>query len=189
MPAQNLDESRLFETAVREGTKAFRSAIEKYGGERFYAFCFYTNNDVTSVYPTANTEEGFRRICASDDPDDLNYYRWAPAEWDLDFGQFEETDLMLKTNRRLYPHYAKDENESAEQFGHRKRQTLVTLTNVLLRIRESGLFASRAVRDRLAFWVNIGDAMPGEIEWMFQPAIPHLDMEDVTELRRLFEFG
>jgi hypothetical protein len=189
MPAQNLDQSRLLDTAVSEGKAAFQAALAKYPNERFYAFCFYTDNDVSSVYPTASTTEGSQRICNSDDPDDLNYYRWAPAEWDIDFGQFGDADLMLETNKLLHPDYSNYGDEPAVQFGERKRQTLITLTNALLKTRESGIFANRAVRDRIAFWINIGDAMPEEIEWMFQPAIPHLETDDVTELRRLFQFS
>ncbi len=189
MPEQNLDQSRLLDTAVSEGKAAFQAALAKYPTDRFYAFCLCTDNDVTSVYPTANTTEGFQRICNSDDPDDVNYYRWAPAEWDIDFGQFGDADLMPRTNKLLHPDYSNYRDEPAVQFGERKRKTLMTLTDALLEIRESGIFTNRAVRERLAFWINIGDAMPGEIEWMFQPAIAHLETVDVTELRRLYQFS
>lgn len=187
MPSQNLNQRALAEVATREGSAAFRKALTLYPTESFYAFCFYTDNDVTSVYPHAATEEGFSRICPSDDPEDRLYYRWAPAEWDLDFGQFDRPDPMLETNRMLFPREG-EPSESDDSFGERKRITLVTLTECLLSIRSSGVFSGRSTKPRLAFWVNIGDAMDSEISWMLGPALPHLHADDAEELKRMFEW-
>lgn len=189
MPAQRLNQDQLFEVALQEGTAAFEAAIAQYNNERFYAFCFYTDNDVTSIYPTANTLEGFERIYPGGNPSDRNYYKWYPGEWDLDFGQLGDRDLMEATNTLLYPDSSNEANETDEAFGERKRQTLITLTRVLLTICEVKVFANHGVHERLAFWVNIGDAIEQEIEWMFQPALPHLKTNDVHELRQLFEFA
>jgi hypothetical protein len=188
MPAQNLDQAALLAAAVDEGLSAFKAAVAKYRGERFYAFCFYTDNDVTSVYPTAATLEGFERVCPTDAaPQDRLYYRWAPAEWDLDFGQHASARFMTLTNRLMYP-AADEPDEPPGAFGARKRRTLATLTAALLEIRAVGVFATVATSSRIACWVNIGDAIEGEIEWMFEPAIVHLEPRDRADLRALFEF-
>ena len=185
MPKQGLEQKRLLETAFLDGRAEFEAVIAKYPKERFYAFCFYTDNDVTSVFPTANTVEGIDRIF---DPtlESRLYYRWNPAEWKLDFGNHR---LMVETNNLLYPSFDPPEpEEPSSEFGKRKRDTIRTLNAALLKIRESGIFSGHSVRDRIAFWLNIGDAMPGEIEWMFQPVLSHLDREDIDELRKLFVF-
>ena len=56
--------------SVAANRKDCTAALAAYPQEQFYAFCLYTDNDVTSVYPTANTAEGFQRIWSSDAPED-----------------------------------------------------------------------------------------------------------------------
>lgn len=186
MPSKNLDQNRLFEAAVREGTAAFQAAISQYPQEQFYAFSFYTDNDVTSLYPVANTVEGLQRIDPGDDPEERNYYQWTPDEWDIDFGQYDEADLMAETNQLLQPTADEYElDESLEAFGERKRCTLLTLNKALLSIRETGIFSGHSAREKLAFWVNIGDPMPDEVEWMLNPTIPHLEAQDAAALQAL----
>lgn len=184
MPSQSLDQKRLLETAFAEGRAAFEAVISRYPNERFYAFCLYTDNDVTSVFPTANTIEGIERIL-NPALESRHYYQWNPAEWQLDFGH----RFMDETNNLLYPSFDPPERpDPPGAFGKRKRATIGTLSAALLRIRESGIFTGHGLHERIAFWLNIGDAMPGEIEWMFQPVLPHLDRADLDELRKLFEF-
>jgi hypothetical protein len=187
MPAHTLDFELLRKTAVREAIVAFQAAVSKYSSEEFYVFCLYTDNDVTSVYPVANTLEGLKRICAASDDEGTNYYRWAPAEWDLDFGQYEPSSHMTETNKLLYP--VEHPEEENEVFGERKQRALVTLTDVLAEVRESGVFSGHSRHSKIAFWVNIGDAMDQEIEWMFQPAIAHLESTELQSIRRLFGFS
>lgn len=187
MPAHNLDFDLLRKTAVREAIVAFQAAVSKYSDETFYVFCLYTDNDVTSVYPVANTLEGFQRICAASNNEEPNYYQWAPAEWDLDFGQYDQSGFMAKTNKLLYP--TEYPEESGEVFGERKRRALIALTEVLAEVRESGVFSDHSRHSRIAFWVNIGDAMDREIEWMFQPTIQHLESVDLQQIRQLFDFS
>lgn len=186
MPAINLDQKVLFECAVAEGITAFKAAVKKYSTENFYAFCFYTDNDVTSIYPHAHTREGLKRIYTGRDSDERNYYQWAPAEWSLDFGQYSRRGLMARTNKILYPD-SSEVDENARSFGARKKKTIVTLTNALLAIREAKVFHGNAGKKEIAFWVNIGDSDTGERKWMFHSAFPHLDPADVRELKRLYE--
>lgn len=186
MPSIHLDQNQLFERAVSEGTAAFTKAISKYPKERFYAFCFYTDNDVTSIYPHANTREGLKRIYAGRDSEERNYYKWAPAEWGLNFGQYGRRDLMVRTNKLLHPDDREPE-ETPRSFGARKKQTIVTLTKALLAIRDAKVFQGHSARKKLAFWVNIGDSDTHERKWMLHPSFPHLDSVDVRELKRLFE--
>ena len=186
MPSQSLDQETLLTTAVAEGTTALQRAINAFPTESFYAFCFYTDNDVTSIYPTANTVEALQRIDGYES--DKNYYRWSPAEWQLDFGQYGKPDLMVRTNKLLYPNYESESEEPDDWFALRKQKTLNTLTTALLSIRESGLFSGSAAHEKVAFWVNIGDAYGTEIEWMLKPAFKHLRITDRREISALFEY-
>lgn len=188
MPAQDIDQTRLFDYAVREGTIAFQAAIAKFNRERFYAFCFFTDgSEVLSATPQANTIEGFQRICQSDDPERRNHYKWESSEWDLDFGQWDDDRFMIETNNQMYLDYElslkkEDDGTDREAFGKHKRQRLITLRNALLAIRESGVFKNHAIRDRLAFFVNVGDSPWGEIDVKSNPEIPHIEAEDLSEL-------
>lgn len=172
----------LLETATREGIEAFRAAVEKYPEEKFYAFVFYVDNDITSVYPHANTVEQYEQLETSDDP---TYFKWAPAEWPLDFGQYGDSEFMRETSALL--NSKQDGADSPSDFGELKRQTLATLAQALLEIRKSGIFKGHADVKRLACWPHVGDAC-GEEEWMFEPVIKHLPADIVKELRALFEF-
>ena len=51
---------------------------------------------------------------------DANEYKWAPAEWDLDFGQSapDTNDLMRQTNRLLWPPSSDDDTDDPV-FGDR----------------------------------------------------------------------
>lgn len=187
MPSQSLDQDSLLTTAISEGAAALQRAIETFPTESFYVFCFYTDNDVTSIYPTANTVEALQRIDGYED--DENYYRWSPAEWQLDFGQYGKPDLMAQTNKLLYPDYESESEEPDECFDLRKQKTLNTLTTALLSIRESGLFSCAAAHEQLAFWVNISDPYGAEIEWMLEPAFKHLRLTDSKEIGALFEYA
>jgi len=186
MPSVNLNQQQLFETALQAGKAAFAMAIAQYNSEHFYAFCFCTDSDITSIYPMTNTLEGLERIFPKDEDADKAYYRWVPAEWQLTFGQFGEPALMSQSSQLLAPDYANENEESIEAFNERKRQTLATLSRVLLNIRESGLFDHHAVQKQLAFWVDLGDAMDEEVTWILQPVQPHLGRTDFEELRSQF---
>jgi hypothetical protein len=190
MPARNLDQATLFDTAVREGKAAFAKAIEAAPGEHFYAFAFYSDNDVTGVYPAANTLESYRRAYQGpEDSEEGIYYKWAPAEWNLDFGQFGSGDLMNETTKLMYPPNSDyDAREPIDEWYTRKVATIKTLNNALFRIREDGVFAGRSDPAKLACFLNIGDAMDDEIELMFQDIIKDLDPGVVVEMRRLFQF-
>lgn len=170
----------LLEAAVREGLVAFQAAIAKYPNEQFYAFVFYVDIDITGAYPHAHTFESLARLDTSADP---NYYKWAPAEWQLEFGQYGDSEFMRETNALLQ---SKGDGGKAG-FGNLKRQTLATLAQALLQIRDSGIFQGHADVSRLACWPNVGDAC-GEEEWMFEPVVKHLPPDIVEELRALFEF-
>lgn len=176
----NINQVALLEIATREGIEAFRMAIERFPSETFYAFCFYAPGKVSSVYPHANTVESYLREDSSLDP---HYFKWAPAEWKLDFGQYGDLDFMRQTNQLLSHQDFPD-----SEFAKNKRQTIATLSQALINIRNSAIFTGHADVDRLAFWVNIGDAC-GEEEWMFEPVIDHMPSDIVEELRRLFEFN
>lgn len=169
----------LLKIATREGIEAFRMAIERFPGESFYAFCFYAPGEVSSVYPHANTVESYLRVDSSLDP---HYFKWAPAEWKFDFGQYGDSDFMRETNQLLRLQEVPD-----DEFPKHKRQTITTLSQALINIKNSSIFTGHADVDRLAFWVNIGDAC-GEEEWMFEPVIDHMPEDIVVELRKLFEF-
>lgn len=170
----------LLSVATSEGIAAFQAAVNKFPREKFYAFCFYTDSDLSFVYPHANTLESLARVDSGSDP---NYFRWAPAEWQLDFGQYGDAEFMSATNQHL-----REQLESGGDFAATKRKTIETLTQALRNIRNSPVFRDHADEEQLAFWVNIGDASSGEIEWMFEPVIDHLPADIVKQLRALFEF-
>jgi hypothetical protein len=177
---QDSAKKQLIDTASHEGISAFSQAIERFPAERFYAFCFYADSDVTSVYPHANTIEGYKRVDSSLDP---LYFKWAPAEWKLDFGQYGKSDLMKDTNALL-----RRRDFADSEFSKIKRANIAALSQALINIKNSSIFTGHADTDRLAFWVNIGDAC-GEEEWMFEPVIDYIPADIVEELRQLFEFN
>src|SRR5688572_29287234 len=129
MPAQNLDQRQLLEVATKETRAAFEAAILKYPNERFYAFCLYTDNDVSGVFPTANTVEGIDRIYRPDLDPDRNYWKWNPAEWEMN----RWSSGMDETNKLLHGPWPAPPTppETPETFGARKHETIVTLTTAL----------------------------------------------------------
>src|SRR5262245_33400752 len=143
-------QQQLLEAATREGIEAFRVAVGCFPTEKFYAFCFYVDSDMTSVYPHANTLESYQRVDSSLDP---HYFQWAPAEWKLDFGQYGDADLMKETNALLSQRDFPD-----SEFAKIKRSKIATLSQALINIKNSSIFTGHADVNRLAFWVNIGDA-------------------------------
>lgn len=173
------DQLRLLAISTEEGVESFRAAIESFPDERFYAMCFYSDSDITSLYPHANTLESLQRIDVSHDP---NYFKWAPAEWKLNFGQYSSSVFMKETNKLL-----RASALATVDFRAYKRETISVLSRALINIRNSSIFTGHADVERLAFWVNIGDAC-GEEEWMFEPVVDHMAPDIVEELRQLFEF-
>lgn len=174
--------SELLEAAIHEGVQAFRLATQNFPAESFYAFCFYVDAELTSLYPHANTLESLSRIDISLDP---NYFKWAPPEWRLDFGQYGDDSLMPVTNRLLRQSY--NAVGSDDEFAARKQQLIELLSRALLAIKGSPVFMGHADVERLACWVHVGD-LCGEQEWMFAPVIDHIPPDIVEELRLLFEF-
>lgn len=170
------DFEKLIKIATDEGVYAFRKAKLMFPQDTFYAICFYSDSDLRSIYPHANTLEALRGV---DDRDDPNYFKWAPAEWQLDFGQYGNSEYMTATNQLLSQLSA-----TSIDFGEYKRQAIIALSEALYRIRDS-VFDGHA-KD-LAFWVNIGDCC-GEEDWIFGPVIDHISPVIVEQLRSLFEF-
>ncbi|WP_425618163.1 DUF4303 domain-containing protein [Anatilimnocola sp. NA78] len=175
-------QQQLIEVAIREGYEAFAVATRSFPADTFYAFCFYADAELTSIYPHANTLESLAQV---DSSADANYFKWAPAEWQLDFGQYGDPGLMPETNRLLRQSYA--DLKTDDEFAARKKQMIATLSEALLSIKRSSVFQGHADLERLACWVNIGD-LCGEQEWMFAPVIDEMPADVVEELRQLFEF-
>ena len=170
------------ESAVREGTRAFATAITAFPQEHFYVFGFYTDNDITSIYPFAHTVEAYERL----DENDV-YVKWAPDEWVMSFSQLAETDWMPESNKMLMPALSEyDEDESEDEFFARKIATLQTLTRALFAIRDSALFDGHRTPDGLVCFVNISDAEDDEIAMMFELVLPQLPEKTRAELRDVF---
>lgn len=64
--------------------QSFSDLLAQHGGETFYAFALYTDEDCYTVVPAANSLEPYRAKMAglrNAGPQELAYYRWASAEW------------------------------------------------------------------------------------------------------------
>ena len=183
MPPIFLQQDELLRVAKEEGLVAFRTAVCKFPDQTPYAFCFYTDNDVTGLYPAIATEQSFVELCGKDSEPDPTYYRWAPAEWQLCFG---EDDLMPRTNGLLRPPES-DYTADDPNFAERKRAALRTLSLALLGVREQ-LFPESARSLRPACWPHIGDPY-GEEDWMFETVLPRLHADDARDLRAFFELS
>ena len=177
MPSQFIDQDALFASAVREGQDAFSKIVALYPHDTFYVFGFYTDSDLSSIYPFAHTLEEFGFLGEND-----LYTKWSPDEWKVDFIDeewMEQSSEMLNNAAENY-----DENDSEEEILLRKQATLQTLTRALLSIRDSRIFGRV---DQVACFVLISDASEEEAQMMLEPVMKHLMPETRAELRMAFE--
>lgn len=182
MPARGINQSQLLKVTIEEGTKVFQDIQLKYTNENFYSFCLGTDNDVTSVFPMANTEEALNRISADEkgDPIAVKAYRWSPEEWDIEFNEAE----FEKTNSILFPDYTIHENDN--NFIERKRQTIETLTKALYEIKNNGVFAGQKNASQISFFVSIGDAEEYEINMMIDSLSKYNNDSTINDLKWLY---
>lgn len=182
-------QTRLYDAAVREGTKSFGDLVARYPDERFYAFTLYTNNDLRGVYPFANTIEGLERSGVEPNSEE----QWIAGEWQLQLDgnpknpMADTTALLVDASDA----YADDPDAARAEYGPHAEfriATFQTLSKALLAIRESGVFRGHAVNDRIAFWVHIGDPDGDDTELMFRFVIDHIEPGDVEQLREVYGF-
>lgn len=179
-------QTKLFDFAVKEGTTSFAALVDKYPNESFYAFTFYTNNDLRGVYPFANTVEGLDRSGYDVDSEET----WIAGEWNL---AVDHTEIqMAETNRLLLEasDAFADDALDASVYGTQsefRQETFSTLSRALLAIRDSDVFRNHAASDRIAFWVHVGDPDGDDQKLMFRFVLEHLKASDVEQLREIYE--
>ncbi len=182
-------QAKLYDAAVREGTKSFGALVARYSDERFYAFTLYTNNDLRGVYPFANTIEALERSGFEPNSEE----QWIAGEWQLQLDgnpknpMADTTALLIDASDA----YADDPDAARSEYGpypEFRVATFQTLSKALLAIRESGVFRGHAEHDRIAFWVHIGDPDGDDTELMFRFVIDHLEPGDVEQLREVYGF-
>ncbi len=185
--AQAIDRQKLLAVLIKEGRKAFSSFKKKYDTEQFYAFSLYTDNNINSIFPCANTLEGLDRMTydnrdwihgesREDQEAGVQEVKWNPEEWDLEIGS--KTSFFRETNRLLA---SMDVSSASIEESDRRRKVIVDiLTEGLYQIKLGGVFGDPRP-DKLFFFINIGDAEDHEIPILLDAAKRYNQAEMYTE--------
>lgn len=79
-----MDWTALTNDIAAAARQSFSDLLARHGGETFYAFALYTDEDCITVAPAANSLEQHQATLAMlDKPDrqERAYYQWASPEW------------------------------------------------------------------------------------------------------------
>ncbi len=159
----NLDYDKL-RTAILDAARlSFTNLLEAHPDEQFYAFSLYTDDDVTSVYSSANSEEEYQQAIikfkeAFDEDEmekaDLNSLRWAYVEWAYDcFGKVYFEDL----NNLLGDINQNKAEMTINDFIMHKKQVLNALITALYDLNKEGLFGDGEDREQVTVFASTSD--------------------------------
>ena len=114
--------------------------VNEHSVDQLYGYSLYTNDDVSSIGPVANTVGGIR---STPDRKDYQYHRYGPHEWSLwdDFGIFDRSNELVRAihadNSRTFQEkrlgmltaafQALSEQENKRLFGPRTSDRYVVL--------------------------------------------------------------
>jgi len=186
MPKIDIIETELFSTVLEEATEALQYLIKNYGETELYGFVLCADNDVTSVYPAANTLTGWNSQCEENVEDVKyyktesryrNFYKWYANEWRI---RVPDEYNFKKTTKLLYPESSTD--ETGEEFLIRKRMVIEIIDKSLAEARKQIL----GQRENLAVLLIINDAEEYEKRLIIEAATPFNSESVIAELCSLY---
>ena len=120
--------------------------LDEHSVDQLYGYSLYTNDDVSSIGPVANTVNGIRSI---PDQKDYQYHRYGPHEWSLwdDFGLFDRANALV---RAIYA-------DDSRTFQEKRLGMLTAAFQALSEQEGKGLFGPRTSDRYVVLWVVDSD--------------------------------
>jgi hypothetical protein len=157
----NFEQFRL--KLKKETEKVFLQLKENH--DDLCAFGLYSDESAMSISISYNTQTHLKKMWV-DDPEEKEYYQWSPGEW------LEESYVNAefeKLNRELYPRNSDGESFATDEQFLRFREKLFTIAvEVLLELKNEGLFNEFGGNFILLFSVSEFENVEKEIEWVKQ---------------------
>ncbi|WP_413532210.1 DUF4303 domain-containing protein [Empedobacter brevis] len=134
---------KKLEKEIEEATrKAFQEIVANHASEKIYAFALYSDEGAMTVCPSTNTED----FLATNDQEDLTYYKFEPAEWQYEGDGAE--DEFSKISTQLYDITEVElENEDDEVFEAFQQELYQTCIQVLLKLKKENFFRNLIGKD------------------------------------------
>ena len=149
-----MDWEKLTNDVIAGTTAAFESLIAEKSDEHFYAFALYTDEDASTIAPSANSTERFNaklRETGETDEMQIASYKWGTANWayeawhaKLFMGIFRELEI-----------YRKSLPDSEADFASYKKSVHECMVAALKRMDENGFFANG--RDNIVLFISSSD--------------------------------
>ena len=134
-------------SALRSATERhYRLLRQTYSAEELYGYSLYTDDDLCSIGPAANTNSSI--AVAATDPM-YNYYRYGPHEWSL----FEDHGLFDRANEIVKAIHA----DPSIDLGPRCDGMLQAAFAALTEAEADGLFGPRTPTRFVALWLSDSD--------------------------------
>lgn len=133
----------LIKTELKKSVyQHYKSICSKYPEEHFYAYCLYTDDDVTSIGPVSNKTSEIN----NNDIEHLNYYKYCPEEWSDwdDYGLFDHVNTLIKN-------YYKEMEDNFEEY---RESILKEALQILKEIDNEGLFGVKSDERFLVLWIS-----------------------------------
>jgi len=138
---------------------AFREVRSRYPNEEFCGYGLYSDPDAITVCPAVNACAHLEKVIA-DDPDDEEYYRWSPGEWNHEFegaGYFREISSSLANEVKGI--------KSPEEHRRFKQQLYECCVTVLEDIKRDRFFSDMGESGVLVFTVSDAEN-ESECDWI-----------------------
>lgn len=143
--------------------KAFLQLKQKHND--ICAFGLYSDESAMSISISYNTKNHLKEMWDKD-PDEKVYYRWSPGEW---FSESYVTDEFEELNKELYlSHLAEEKFSTEEEFLEFRENLFNAAVEVLLELKNEGLFDEFDEEFILLFSVSEYENIEKEIEWVKQ---------------------
>jgi hypothetical protein len=137
------DLQRSLRSAVEQH---FRLLCERYSPEQLYGYSLYTDDNVSSIGPVANTVDG---IPSGGIVADQNYYRFGPHEWTL----FDDFELFSSANEIVKAIH----EDKSRNFSEKRTGMLNAAFLALKELDSDGLFGPRSSGRYIVLWVVDSD--------------------------------
>lgn len=123
--------------------KAFTEIAQQDGDGEIYAFALYSDEGAMTVCPSANTVQHLETA----DPEELNYYRFEPAEWKYEMiGADQEFDDISAQLREEVEQMDSPGN-GEHRFSAFQRQLYEACIGVLEKLKNEGFFKAITGKD------------------------------------------
>ncbi|MGB0868997.1 MAG: DUF4303 domain-containing protein [Flavobacteriales bacterium] len=129
---------KVLEDKIEKATKkAFTELYDQHKDEGIYSFSLYSDDGALTVCPAANTFQ-FLENLKKEEKNDLDYYKFEPAEWKYESkGAEEEFDEICDI---LYDELDKEIYSEENTFISFKNQLFDCCINKLKKLKENNFF-------------------------------------------------